>query len=432
MPRPDKPWYELSDESSFYGNDEEVSHLEELVRNNAVVSSSPKRTRKSTSRSKPVMSGDSDFDVEVTSPPRERSSRKQKKGIKTSSTGPKSTPKVKKESKTSESKGFEPAENSESAPEPAKISPKKKIKVEDPESTDTDSSAPEPKKKSSTKKRKADSSSPAVSDSAPPPKKKSVQKRESPESTDSGPPSPSPPREQSPDVANEPETNPADESTESPEESDSDPDKVQTNQPLPDLTARIPPSTSNIHDTGPWIYVMNPRYQGPQEPNGTSFWAEASETILNMPVRRQGGRGSAKEMNETRRFMEQNILCLARRKGIVMGKWMFFLTRDRVDYFWNVIAQATERGELGPSAKVATDDGSGKARLLAVYTRDFEDVADVRRVAQKLAELGLIKPHDRPIYYKTNAYTLLDINSNNPWGLKASMYNSRDMLARRI
>jgi hypothetical protein len=35
----------------------------------------------------------------------------------------------------------------------------------------------------------------------------------------------------------------------------------------------------------------------------------------------------------------------------------------------------------------------------------------------------------RVIYYKCDAYTYLDISSSNEYKLKASMYNSRDMLA---
>ncbi|KAH8426824.1 uncharacterized protein LDX57_004555 [Aspergillus melleus] len=461
----DKPWHDISEESSFYGNDEERSLLEEQVRNDALKSSSSKSktTQKSKSKAKPAIamsSTDSDSDVEVISPPKERSSRGKGKE-KASASKSTSTSKKTSSVKTSEAKGRGSAKDPEPASEPAKKSTRKRGRKEDPSSTDSDSDAftPEPKKRSNPKKRKADSPQPAVSDSAPPPNKKPAQRAESPESTDSGSPSPSPspPREPFPEETEEPEPYGDDASTEDPDESDpyeskyddyypDEADPVmrrpdvdllrerRPNQSMSNLVASMPPSTANMHDTGPWIFVHNPHYRGPQPPNPSSFWVEASEDNMggfgsSTPIRRLGGSFSSAENHRTQQFMERSILDLARREGIKTGKWLFFMAPDRVDYVWNVIAQATERGELGPSSKVATNDGSGKARMIAVYTYDFDDVADIRRVARKLVDLGLIKPYDRPIYYKTDAYTHLDINSGNAWGLKTSMYNSRDILA---
>lgn len=414
------------------------------------------------------MSG-SDSDAEAFSAPRQRSSRTQStgKGKKPSSNDPNSASKATKNAPKNSNRPRDPesTEDSDSAPEPAKTSTRKTIKVEDPESTASDSSAFEPARKttrqkvktedpestdsdssvdepqrSSTKKRKAETSESEASDAKPSSKKKITVKRESPESTESGTPSPSPPRDQSPDEVLEPEvkqddgsTENTDESTESPDESDSDEDKVdQPIRPNSNLPANLPPSINNMRDDGFWIHVKNPHYKGSKEPNPAVFWATAEMDLLGGQLYRPRGRGSTKIDYPTKRLMESEILNLARREGVMAGKWMFFLPPGRIDYYWNVIAQATERGELGPSAKVATDDGSGKARLLAVYTCNFDDVADVRRVAQKLVDLGLISPKDRPIYYKTDAYTYLEINYDNPWGLKASMYNSRDILARRF
>ena len=67
-------------------------------------------------------------------------------------------------------------------------------------------------------------------------------------------------------------------------------------------------------------------------------------------------------------------------------------------------------GHLGVAAKVATDDGEAgnKARLIAIYTRDYEDREDVKRVLKKLVELNLVRRGERPIYYKRDALTYLD------------------------
>jgi hypothetical protein len=75
------------------------------------------------------------------------------------------------------------------------------------------------------------------------------------------------------------------------------------------------------------------------------------------------------------------------------GKWLVFVLVEEVDQAWSKIKEATEAGELGDSAKVATmwprphisDQGS---RVICVYTYDWMDEADVRRVRQALRELG--------------------------------------------
>jgi hypothetical protein len=54
---------------------------------------------------------------------------------------------------------------------------------------------------------------------------------------------------------------------------------------------------------------------------------------------------------------------------------------------------------------------------------------DVRRVLQGLVDLDLVGPDNpRGIYYKCDAYTYLDINSGNEYGLPASLYSSRELL----
>lgn len=52
------------------------------------------------------------------------------------------------------------------------------------------------------------------------------------------------------------------------------------------------------------------------------------------------------------------------------------------------------------------------------------------RVLQELEGLGLLR-HERSIYYKSDAYTHLDLYSStaNKYGLQASLYSSHKMLA---
>ena len=110
---------------------------------------------------------------------------------------------------------------------------------------------------------------------------------------------------------------------------------------------------------------------------------------------------------------------------------MLFPAADDVARVWAVVAQDTIEGRLGTGAKVATDDGSGRRRLVCVYTTSFLDGGDVRRVLLQLVARGLVDPASprHGIFYKTDAYTYLDVYNDNDFGLKASLYASRDMLA---
>ncbi|EXJ85812.1 hypothetical protein A1O1_06181 [Capronia coronata CBS 617.96] len=206
--------------------------------------------------------------------------------------------------------------------------------------------------------------------------------------------------------------------------------------------------------------------------------------------------------------LEPAILKAAQTTNVTCGKWMLFPAPEDVDRLWAIVAHGTWEGKLGVSAKVAvaeTEDedeehaegkgkgeeqpedreGGGKGsndngqkgrqdhhRLICVYTYDFTDKADVRRVLLGMKELGLLDNsnpnhasgfnHTRTkygsatsnangygnrggrggysnsnsnssnglitIYYKSDAYTYLDLANGNEYRLKASMYCSKDFL----
>ena len=112
---------------------------------------------------------------------------------------------------------------------------------------------------------------------------------------------------------------------------------------------------------------------------------------------------------------------------------MLFPALDDVPRFWKAVVEATVSGNLGIAAKIATGTDLGRDptyRLICVYTKDFSDVDDVRRVAQGLLDRGLIAGDGsgRPSYYKPDIYTDLGIDSGNSYGLRASLYNSHEVL----
>jgi hypothetical protein len=108
---------------------------------------------------------------------------------------------------------------------------------------------------------------------------------------------------------------------------------------------------------------------------------------------------------------------------------MLFVPEDDAAKVWKTVCHAVADNFLGIAAKIATYEEGKVIRLICVYTKDFDDMADVRRVALELQDLKLLpRAKNRFIYYKCDAYTHLDIMSDNEYGLAASLYCSKDIL----
>ena len=88
------------------------------------------------------------------------------------------------------------------------------------------------------------------------------------------------------------------------------------------------------------------------------------------------------------------------------GKWLVFVSRARVDAWWERIRRAVRAGELGPSAKVSTcrptpNAKGGTDHVICVYVRNAHDELEVDRVRDALRSLGV----DWPIPFKTDDQT---------------------------
>lgn len=223
------------------------------------------------------------------------------------------------------------------------------------------------------------------------------------------------------------------------------PDRRGPTESIFHFLSRLPPSTTSIRTAGPWICMRDGHNKSTMKEEeedtetlvrrGTSLLRDLEEESaqLRFAHEQSSARTTApltRKLNALRRTLEKDISSLAQETNVVSGKWMLFPTVDRVDAYWSAVVGAVDKGELGPVAKVATSEGdeNGRSRLICVYTRDFEDKEDVKRVLMGLVNLGLVKEAERPIYYKCDAYTHLDIKSGNPFGLKASLFSSRDVL----
>ena len=218
----------------------------------------------------------------------------------------------------------------------------------------------------------------------------------------------------------------------------------QLSETVPEFLARLPPLTTHMSVQGPWIYIGNPHtsFRRTNE-HRQAFIARGQELLEEYDSLKAGieasmaGKAKAtitRKLTPHRKKLELDLLAAAKEKGCITGKWMLFPNPEDVNHAWKLVATATANNELGLAAKVAADEGDPtKARLICAYTDNFEDKADVKRVLQKLIDMGLCNRNGalaegRAIYYKADAYTYLEIMGGNEWGLKASMFSSRDIL----
>ncbi|KAI4113143.1 MAG: hypothetical protein LQ345_005806 [Seirophora villosa] len=215
----------------------------------------------------------------------------------------------------------------------------------------------------------------------------------------------------------------------------------QLNETVEEFLKRLPPLTTSVSREYPWIFVANPHASlRPTDYDQGAFMRDAEETLQEFTKKKSGiessmaGKAKAsitRKLTPLRKTLEEKLLAKAKEKRFTSGKWMLFPSPDDVNSQWALVAEATVNRELGTAAKVAPDSGDGdrNPRLICVYTKDFSDMDDVKRVLERLVELGLVKrKDDRGIYYKANAFTELGINAGNEWGLKASLYASKDLL----
>jgi len=115
---------------------------------------------------------------------------------------------------------------------------------------------------------------------------------------------------------------------------------------------------------------------------------------------------------------ENDIDNVARESGLVVGKWLIYTPHEKINEVWKTVASSTLKGELGVDAKVSTVVQGTSEYVICVYTKDYLDVDDVKRVRKRLAELGFTQR----LYYKPDIYTYLRIYHKTFPGIRASRY----------
>ena len=74
-------------------------------------------------------------------------------------------------------------------------------------------------------------------------------------------------------------------------------------------------------------------------------------------------------------------------KPVAPGKWLLFVSGQQAAHCWTLVAEATKDGRLGFDAKVS-DLGQSGTQVIVVYTADWHDQDDVRRVLREVRRLG--------------------------------------------
>ncbi|KAI0015852.1 hypothetical protein F4780DRAFT_773280 [Xylariomycetidae sp. FL0641] len=228
---------------------------------------------------------------------------------------------------------------------------------------------------------------------------------------------------------------------------------------IDDFLDRVPPATTVETPGEPWIWVANPYIQRKSKDEARNQLIrggedEAPEAEDSDPLQlvtaaqerlemaadfirmckgsKQAPAFITRECNKAGADAAKDILQLAVEMHVTCGKWMIFCPVTEVNEVWGIVAKATSNNELGIAAKVApkpSTDDVRRERLICIYTENFSDTKDVKRVAEKLRDLRLTRR--KPLYYKPDIYTYLGIASMNPWSIRASIYDTKTMLAKR-
>jgi hypothetical protein len=164
-----------------------------------------------------------------------------------------------------------------------------------------------------------------------------------------------------------------------------------------------PPSTT-LQSKVAWICIRNPRpYTAGDTDTESTDYAGLDRAWRDLCARRKP---TAADLDD-----------LARRFNELSGKWMVFSKHNTIDSIWSRIAEATHSGKLGPAAKVSPRNESD-SHVICVYTRDFTDEGDVRRVRNGLRRLGV----KGVIGYKPDIYTHCAVYRGNAWGIPPTRY----------
>ena len=117
---------------------------------------------------------------------------------------------------------------------------------------------------------------------------------------------------------------------------------------------------------------------------------------------------------------ENGLDALARKTGITGGKWLIREMEEGINRSWYVIANSTWKDELGNEAKASTARRAGTSNeyVICVYTENYLEALELKRVRERLRTLG----YAQRLYYKPDLYTYLNIYHKTFPNFRASRY----------
>lgn len=235
------------------------------------------------------------------------------------------------------------------------------------------------------------------------------------------------------------------------------PAALQLGESVEDFLARIDPCSTDTSQ--PWIRCAN--FHAAYRPANEKITQirQAGQNLLDRFMSKRHDLETSfdppkpegvitRMLSNERRQLEDDILRLAERNGIVSGKWLLFPSPAKIRPFWATVVRGTVDGRLGSAAKVATKPNvntpGDDSQVICVYTENFANEADIKRVLEELIKLGVAEKimhptrgfknqahASRQIYYKPDAYTHLDIVSQNEYKIKTSLWSTSSLLTKK-
>ena len=101
----------------------------------------------------------------------------------------------------------------------------------------------------------------------------------------------------------------------------------------------------------------------------------------------------------------KHLDALAKKSGVLVGKWLIYRADTEIDRAWRTVATATFNRRLGISAKASTAASRQKQHVICVYSENYLNLEDVMHVRAKLRTLGF----NEALCYKPDLYTYLGI-----------------------
>ncbi|PBP26008.1 DNA polymerase II large subunit-like protein [Diplocarpon rosae] len=207
----------------------------------------------------------------------------------------------------------------------------------------------------------------------------------------------------------------------------------QLDEIVEEFVRRLPPATTQVTTKIPWIFIANPFYKISQtEKGGRTLSREealSKDDIKWAQFVREGKKLLGKLVALRHDFERKHVGMLSK---TTVTKALNAETKEVVKKPLNTAIELGSSNDLGSAAKVAPDDGQARtARLICIYTRNFDDRTDVKRILHRLKDLGFVEKGER-VYYKCDAYTYLELKYSNNYNIAASMYSSDEILDMKL